>query len=272
MFVQFCLYISCLMILVSPSVAYAQSKREVLALCQDAVATGDNDTAISLANVVQTWTSLFSAELEIGGAECISAATGEKWQYSRATLSFASVAELEAERQNRIAKINARSEMLNSRRCELLGELFPMLARENELQEAIEASQREIQLGIMQAQTETVQACHDWYLRDAMAALTNPVCNSLFLSVGLRPSGGATDAFDELELQYIVGRIEQITSSIAIIDDRQKLPEEVIAEEEERLRGVLIQSLPDHLKDSAQSMSSGEIEIMRIEYELSSCN
>ena len=65
----------------SPSSLFAASKNSVLSDCNQAMELGDMEAAQTAADIIFSWRDLFSDELKIKGAECLTFARGGEHVY-----------------------------------------------------------------------------------------------------------------------------------------------------------------------------------------------
>jgi hypothetical protein len=70
--------------------AHAASKNEILRSCLSAIETNDQEKLREEAENIKVWKNLFSDELKIKGAECLSSAFSEMFVYNAVTGSFVS--------------------------------------------------------------------------------------------------------------------------------------------------------------------------------------
>jgi len=130
--------------------------------CEAAVANGETSRVVRLAATIRGF-NLIPGRFRDTAAICVSAAEGELVTYSPEAREFVPVAKQQALRQ---------------RVCELRD----ILAETNETLQEAEAAQQDRRLETLAA---TIQECSAWFEDDARGALTNDVCNSIFVSGGL---------------------------------------------------------------------------------------
>ena len=164
---------SCIFALIACQAA-AQSQGQIANKCiEDLENDFQQDTAALVAELT-SWKNVFSPNLRSIGSQCLSGLTGTEWGYSDNLGKFVTQDVLT---EMRLAT-EATSEAVRVRVCELRD----ILAETNETLQEAEAAQQDRRLETLAA---TIQECSAWFEDDARGALTNDVCNSIFVSGGL---------------------------------------------------------------------------------------
>lgn len=212
----------------------AQTQRDLAKECLTALSTGDGARANQILEEIKTWRYLFDAPLIDDALECLEGASKDKWAYSTENSRFIS---LEADR---LAAERIRDEQreLLARKCALKDQIsqFELIIGEAErlwgqLQDEIVLQRERVQA---EAQVETVRVCNQWYEEDKRAAVTDLVCNKIFLTLGLPdtevsllvepPQSGPT----EDELNAARSGLASAASDLSIIERFGVLPEDYL--------------------------------------------
>jgi len=134
---------------------------------------------------MKTWRNLFATQLIFDARECLDRTSGELWIYRVPLSRFITMAEnkraLEAERSEK--------DQLLARKCTLKDQIsqFELIIREAERlsQQRQNETAKQIERVQAEAQVETVRVCTEWYEEDKRGAVTDLVCNKIFLTIGL---------------------------------------------------------------------------------------
>lgn len=174
--------------------AQAQNKITTAEMCVEAIATGDMEKAEQLASEIKNWRALFAPNTISKAEQCLQAAFGENWTYFATKGRFLSGDEARAE-QEFIDGADARrvAQELEEKRlaCAVIvsAHEVKVLEAERDKFERVRA---------VEALWKTIDACKQVYQADPSAALLEPVCNDVFLKVGIPDTEYAFD-FNELE-------------------------------------------------------------------------
>ena len=262
-----------------PSTVYAQSTLDVVDPCLAAIDQNNIDQARELAQVIEA--DRFVPRFLLPKAErCLEDATGEAWQFVYELSRFVREDEvdqalLEAEAEEATeARIQAerqaeREATLQARRCELLDELRPLQTRRSELARVEQQVEQRLERAALMARLETVETCQTWYQQDTFAALTNPVCSSVFFDVGVSPLDDDS-GYSQLEVSSLETQIGILVSQLEILN-MGMLPEEALEQALEEERTALIRRLPEDQRDEANELSLTDIGILLTENERALC-
>ena len=224
--------------------ANAQTQSDLVKECLAALNTGDSTRANQIAEDIKTWRNLLSTQLIVDGLECLKGASGEQWSYDPTFLLFNIQRELDAERLEAERRQEKQNELL-ARKCTLKDEIsqFELIIGEAERlsQQRQNETAKQIERVQAEAQVETVRICTEWYEEDKRGAVTDLVCNKIFLTIGLpdtelsllvdaTQSGPAAD-----DLYAATSGLAYARLDLSIIELHGILPEEHRAQEiEER--------------------------------------
>jgi len=145
--------------------AFAESKFTIVAKCMSAVDARDKPQAMSQAKVILGWENVFSNELKINGAACLTFAMDEKHIYDNATNKFVS-----GELVDNAVTLEDPSE---------LQELVKVTRNKKELlvKEYEERNKTLITIG-------SLKACTEKYFKTPLEVMMNAVCIEAFKKNG----------------------------------------------------------------------------------------
>lgn len=276
--------------LVAATACAAEPSNADIGECYAALEAGDLQLAMLFSENVQQLLGV-PKYLHRPALSCLSETTGEDWQYVQQLNRFvpkaevedrlSALAEAEAERERLAAEAEAerarlaaeadakRTNLINQRRCEVLDKLEPLEAELSKLELEFSNFFQQYELAGELALIETISTCHSWYQEDSFAALTNAVCNRIFIEYGV--SSLEAEVPSRSRKQLLEDQISWLYSDLRYLD-QGRLPEEVDADAEENLKASLILRLPSELRVEAENNSIDELYLMVEEYEDSLCN
>lgn len=131
---------------------------------------GNEDAALAAIPKILSWTNVSDRKVISDGTECLVRSKGDGWGFSSKQAKFLSPDRFEVEQaaDRHAARL-------------LFHEYEGMAVLQNIIQQADRAKREELARVVRL----TREACSDLYLQDPTAALTNSVCNPIFLEVGL---------------------------------------------------------------------------------------
>jgi hypothetical protein len=209
--------------------------------CEDALSRGDDAAVQEMVSRIRTFTYVSYGNLTAANI-CVSEAMGREMAFlprlrqfipleeyeeimSQAAAAQAAREEEEAAREEEEAAIQlareeeaaaleaieeAKAKAVNARICELQ----EVLAETNQTLQQAEASQQDRRVDTLAA---TIQECSAWFNSDPRSALTNDICNSIFVSGGLPTSEVSGPSTSEILLAELINQ-NAITELEILID------------------------------------------------------
>jgi hypothetical protein len=179
--------------------------------CEDALSRGDDAAVQEMASEIRTF-SYVPMRSQTAANICVSEAMGREMAFQLGLRQFIPLEEYEeirsqgAEAQSaREAIEEATAKAVHARICELQ----EVLAETNQTLQQAEAARQDRRIDTLAA---TIQECNSWFNSDPRSALTNDICNSIFISGGLpnsEVSGPSTSEILLAELIYSNASAEQ---------------------------------------------------------------
>jgi hypothetical protein len=112
----------------------------------------------------------------------------------------------------------------HDRKCALLTERDKLEALVQEANNLVDLAGSTIQLRTTEAQNETIKSCSQWYNDDKISAITNSVCNKIFIERGLPDSTVVGPTAEQISSAYSAlaahpKRLEEIAMALSQIND-----------------------------------------------------
>ena len=168
--------------------AQADTHKETVAACFEAVRADDMETAERLADQIVEWRALFATQVIADAKACLEAAKGGEWTYFPTKSRFLTGMEADMEQDYIDTALNKQA----SNRVDYENEKARLnceISAAQESVESLEAEYENFRLARTQETTHrTLEVCYDLYNSDPSAALLEPVCNEAFLETGLPDS------------------------------------------------------------------------------------
>ena len=225
-----------------PHVSFAQTRFEVTDVCLEAIQAGEIDTANEMATTILSWQQVYAPNLIVAAESCLRGANVEGWQFSSIQRRFLSgqeaavlqrsidveqseAAALAAEAAALEAIEEAKAKAVNARICELR----EVLVETNLTLQQAEAARQDRRVDTLAA---TIQECSLWFNSDPRSALTNDICNSIFVSGGLPNSEVSGPSTSEILLAELTNEnasieLEILTTSGMLLETYQQIVNEM---------------------------------------------
>ncbi len=168
--------------------AQADTHKETVAACLEAVRSDDMDTAERLADEIVDWRALFATQLIADAKACLEAAKGGEWTYFTTKSRFLTGMEADMEQDYIDKAMNKKA----SNQIDYQNERARLECEITDAQESVKSLEAEYDnfklARTQEAEQMTMKVCYDLYASDPAAALLEPVCNEAFLETGLPDS------------------------------------------------------------------------------------
>jgi hypothetical protein len=220
-----------------PHASLAQTRFEVTDVCLEAIQAGEIDTANEMATTILSWQQVYAPNLIVAAESCLRGANAEGWMFSSIQRRFLSgqeaavlqrsidveqsaAAALAAEAAALQAIEEATAKAVNARICELQ----EVLAETDQTLQQAEAARQDRRVDTLAA---TIQECSAWFNSDPRSALTNDICNSIFVSGGLPTSEVSGPSTSEILLAELIN--ENASTELEILIESGMLLETFMA-------------------------------------------
>ena len=163
--------------------AFAESKFTIMTKCMSAVDARDKPQAMSQANVILGWENIFSNELKINGAACLTFAMDKKHIYDHLTNRFVSGELVEnavsvEDQPILLAQLNKDQNILKNRIARINIDIGEQLNDLNKIDERLQ------NINLMIISKEIHSSCSKLYLKNKEATSINPTCVEAFKKLG----------------------------------------------------------------------------------------
>lgn len=178
--------LACLVIFsaISGGAALAQSQSDLAEECLAAIEAGDLERVSELSSQMKDWKSLFGTKTISRAELCLEAATGVEWEYFTTQGRFLSGSEAQDERDFIAGAATRKADNLSE--LQRLQCQIDIAARK--VESLTEGFRRFEQARVGEALRVTTETCSYLYTEDRNSALLEPVCNEIFMKVGLPDS------------------------------------------------------------------------------------
>jgi hypothetical protein len=227
----------------------SSASADIYSDCEDAISRGDDAAVQEMASEIRTYTHVSYWDLPAANI-CVSEAMGREMAYLPRLRQFipleeyeeimsqaaaaqsareAVAAALEEEEEAALAAEaaaleaieEAKAKAVNARICELR----EVLVETNQTLLEAEAAQQDRRIDTLAA---TIQECNSWFNSDPRSALTNDICNSIFVSGGLPNSEISGPSTSEILLAELVNKnagleLEILIEFGVLLETRQEM-------------------------------------------------
>jgi hypothetical protein len=211
-------------------VALASSaSADIYSDCEDAISRGDDAAVQRMVSRIRTF-GYVAMGRHTAANICVSEGMGREMVFQRGSGQFIPLEEYEGIRSQEAAAQAAReaeAKAVNARICELQ----EVLAETNLTILEAEAAQQDRRVDTLAA---TIQECSSWFNSDPRSALTNDICNSIFVSGGLPNSEVSGPSTSEILLAELIN--ENASTELEILIETGMLLETL--EQMAKQRGI----------------------------------
>jgi hypothetical protein len=200
----------------------SSASADIYSDCEDAISRGDDAAVQEMVSRIRTF-GYVPVRRQTAANICVSDGMGREMVFQQGLGQFipleeyeeirseeaAAQAALEAEAAAREANKEATAKAVNARICELQ----EVLAETNQTLQQAEAAQQDRRIDTLAA---TIQECSSWFNSDPRSALTNDICNSIFVSGGLPNSEVSGPSTSEILLAELTNEIANTELDILI--------------------------------------------------------
>lgn len=211
-------FLSVLLLVFAGSRAEAQNKGEIAEACMAAIEAGDLDKVNELSGLMADWRSLFATKTIRQAEQCLQTGTGAYWQYFTTKGRFLSEEEARAELDyisNAGGRRAAKAEEVKRLSCQVTVALEKLSRLEAEFKNIQQARAGE-------TLRATMVTCTKIYETDQTSALLEPVCNDIFMRIGVPDTGHAFEYWKledaKLELALASLKLNRSNTVNAVVD------------------------------------------------------
>jgi hypothetical protein len=181
----------------------SSASADIYSDCEDAISRGDDAAVQEMVSRIRTF-GYVPVRRQTAANICVSEGMGREMAFQLRSGQFIPLEEYEEIRsQEAAAKAaleaieEATAKAVNARICELQ----EVLAETNQTLQQAEAARQDRRVDTLAA---TIQECSAWFNGDPRSALTNDICNSIFVSGGLPTSEVSGPSTSEILLAELI--------------------------------------------------------------------
>ena len=211
----------------------SSASADIYSDCEDALSRGDDAAVQEMVSRIRTF-GYVPVRRQTAANICVSEGMGREMVFQLGLGQFIPLEEYEeirsqeaaaqAAREEEAAALQAieedRAKAVNARICELQ----EVLAETDQTLQQAEAARQDRRIDTLAA---TIQECSEWFNNDPRSALTNDICNSIFVSGGLPTSEVSGPSTSEILLAELIN--ENASTELEILIESGMLLETFLA-------------------------------------------